>query len=104
MQANANRLNDGEISHALSKIPGWNVQGGKLHREYRFVNFAGAFSFMVSSALIAQELNRYPQWFNAEGIVSIDLGLQDSGITELDAKLAFAMDEMAQRQQLASDN
>ena len=77
MQANANRLTEPEIAHALSKVSGWTVQRGKLHREYRFVNFAGAFSFMASSALVAQELNRYPEWFNAEGVVCVDLGMQE---------------------------
>jgi 4a-hydroxytetrahydrobiopterin dehydratase len=93
------KLSDTEIQAALAKIPAWRVEDGKLHREYKFVNFVGAFSFMTSVALIAQELDHHPEWYNVWNTVRVDLTTHDAGgITSLDAKLAFAMEEMAERQ------
>lgn len=93
------KLSDDEIQAALTKIPAWHLENGKLHREYKFVNFVGAFSFMTSVALTAQELDHHPEWYNVWNTVRVDLATHDAGgITALDVKLAFAMEEMAERQ------
>ncbi len=34
------KLTATEIADALVALPGWTVQDGKLHREYRFPDFA----------------------------------------------------------------
>jgi 4a-hydroxytetrahydrobiopterin dehydratase len=93
------KLNDSEIAVALSKLPGWENRGGKLHREYKFTDFVAAFGFMTGAALVAQGMDHHPEWFNVWNTVRIDLATHDSGgITALDVKLAHSMEELAARQ------
>ena len=75
---------DEQLALELSKLRGWKVEGGKLHREYVFADFVAAFGFMASAALVAQ---------------AMDLMTHDAaGITVLDVKLAHSMEELALRQ------
>ncbi len=94
------RLSDSEIAAALSKLRGWKVEAGKLHRDYTFVDFVAAFSFMSGAALVAQGMDHHPEWFNVWNTVRIDLATHDAGgITALDVTLAQAMEKLAGRQQ-----
>ncbi len=93
------KLSESEIVTALSKLPDWKVESGKLHREYKFADFVAAFSFMSGAALIAQGMDHHPEWFNVWNAVRIDLGTHDAGgITALDVTLAHAMEALALRQ------
>ena len=93
------KLSQSEIEAALSKLPGWKLEGGKLHREYKFVDFVAAFGFMTGAALVAQSMDHHPEWFNVWNTVRIDLATHDAGgITALDVKLAHSMEELADRQ------
>jgi 4a-hydroxytetrahydrobiopterin dehydratase len=93
------KLTEGQITEALAKLPDWKVTHGKLHREYKFADFVAAFGFMSGAALVAQAMDHHPEWFNVWNIVRVDLATHDaSGITELDVKLAHAMEELAARQ------
>ncbi len=95
----ANKLSEAELSGVLAKLPNWRLDGGKLCREYQFMNFIAAFSFMTSVALVAQEMGHHPDWSNSWNMVRIALSTHDlGGISSLDAKLAHAMEEMAKRQ------
>ena len=93
------KLNESEIAVALSNLPGWVNDGGKLHREYEFADFVAAFGFMTGAALVAQGMDHHPEWFNVWNKVRIDLATHDAGgITALDVKLAHSMNELATRQ------
>lgn len=93
------KLNETEIATALSKLPDWRLQGGKLHREYKFADFVAAFGFMTGAALVAQALDHHPEWFNVWNTVRVDLATHDAGgVTALDLKLAQSMEELAGRQ------
>jgi 4a-hydroxytetrahydrobiopterin dehydratase len=93
------KLTDEELALGLSKLRGWKVVGGKLHREYVFADFVAAFGFMASAALVAQAMDHHPEWANVWNKVSVDLMTHDAaGITALDVKLAHAMEDLAQRQ------
>jgi 4a-hydroxytetrahydrobiopterin dehydratase len=90
------KLSDAEIGAGLAKLPKWSLQGGKLHREYKFADFVHAFGFMSSVALIAESMNHHPEWFNVWSTVKVDLNTHDAGgITELDFTLAEKMDALA---------
>ena len=56
------RLDDREIARRLRDLPGWAVEGGKLHRELTFRGFVDAFAFMTASALTAEAMNHHPEW------------------------------------------
>jgi 4a-hydroxytetrahydrobiopterin dehydratase len=92
------KLSESEITAALTKLPDWKVEGGKLHREYKFPDFIAAFGFMTSAALVAQAMDHHPEWFNVYSTVRIDLATHDAGgITALDVKLAHSMEGLAGR-------
>jgi len=92
------KLSETEIATALSKLSGWTLAGGKLHREYKFADFVAAFGFMTGAALVAQAMDHHPEWFNVWNTVRVDLSTHDAGgITALDVKLAHSMEELASR-------
>jgi 4a-hydroxytetrahydrobiopterin dehydratase len=92
------KLTDTEIATALSDLTAWKVEGGKLHREYKFADFVAAFGFMAGSALVAQSMDHHPEWFNVWNTVRVDLATHDAGgITALDVKLAHSMEALASR-------
>ena len=89
-------LDPGEIERALGDLPGWELQDGKLHRELRFADFAGAFGFMSAAAVVAAEMDHHPEWSNVYSRVTVDLVTHDAGgVTELDLRLARRMSELA---------
>ena len=93
------KLSDAEIATALSTLPHWKLDGGKLHRQYEFADFIAAFGFMASAGLVAQGMDHHPEWFNVWNKVRIDLATHDAGgVTALDVKLAHSMEELAARQ------
>jgi 4a-hydroxytetrahydrobiopterin dehydratase len=98
MSADRRKLAADEVQAALQALPGWQVQDGKLHRVWRFADFAEAFGFMASAALFAHELDHHPEWSNVYATVTVDLTTHDArGITELDFELARRMDALARR-------
>ncbi|MEM2160889.1 MAG: 4a-hydroxytetrahydrobiopterin dehydratase [Candidatus Nitrosotenuis sp.] len=70
-------------------LPKWEIKNGKLHREFVFVDFVAAFSFMTKVALHAEKTNHHPEWFNVYNKVTVDLMTHDAGgITSNDVELA----------------
>lgn len=89
-------LSSGELNTALSQLPGWIVENGKLHRQFQFSSFVEAFGFMSSVALVAEAMGHHPEWFNVYNRVTIDLTTHDSGgITSKDVELARKANELA---------
>ena len=94
------KLSDEEIRRRLGDAPAWSYVDGKLHRELKFEDFTRAFGFMASLALVAERMDHHPEWFNVYNRVVIDLATHDAGgVTELDFRLAGAVDKLAPRAQ-----
>ena len=92
----AELLSTKEVAERLETLPGWSLDGGKLHRSFRFADFRRAFAFMTGAALAAERLNHHPEWFNVWSKVDVHLNTHEAGgITELDFQLAQAMNELA---------
>ena len=92
------RLTDAEVSEALRALPGWSVAGGKLRREYRFHDFIEAWGFMSAVALIVQQMDHHPEWFNVYHTVRVELVTHDAGgISARDVELAGRMEALAAR-------
>lgn len=90
------KLTADEVQKGLSGLSGWDVVDGKLHKEFRFDDFAGAFGFMTSLALVAERMDHHPEWSNVYNRVEIDLSTHDAGgITRLDLDMAAAADRLA---------
>jgi len=93
------KLSVDEVTVALTKLPPWKLEKGKLHRQYEFADFVAAFQFMAGAALVAQGMDHHPEWFNVWNKVVIDLATHDAGgVTALDVKLAHSMEALADRQ------
>jgi 4a-hydroxytetrahydrobiopterin dehydratase len=98
MPESPRKLNDEEIKLALSRLAGWSVVGGKLHREYKFKDFIEAWGFMSSAALVVQQMDHHPEWFNVYQTVRVDLVTHDvSGISRRDVDLALKLEDLAAR-------
>ena len=91
------RLSDAKIEQALESVPGWMVQSGKLHREFRFRNFNQAFGFMTRAALYSEAMDHHPEWSNVYATVIVDLVTHsENGITQLDFDLAKKLNEISE--------
>jgi 4a-hydroxytetrahydrobiopterin dehydratase len=89
-------LSDEALTTALETLPGWRIEGGKLHREFTFDDFVAAFGFMARAALCAERSNHHPEWFNVYNTVRVDLSTHDAGgITEMDVALAQELNGLA---------
>ena len=74
----------------------WAVKDSKLHRDFKFPDFAHAFGFMAIAAVLIEKMNHHPEWSNVYNRVSVDLTTHDSGgITEKDIELAKLLDGIA---------
>lgn len=90
------RLSAEETTAALVDLLGWELVGGRLHRELRFADFPRAFGFMAAVATVAQALDHHPDWSNSYSTVIVDLFTHDvGGITRLDVELAGRMSDLA---------
>jgi 4a-hydroxytetrahydrobiopterin dehydratase len=83
---------------ALGKLSGWSEGSGRdaITRKFVFKDFNQAFGFMTRAALVAEKMDHHPEWFNVHKTVEVTLSTHDAGgVTELDVKLAEAMDKLA---------
>ncbi len=83
---------------ALSRLKGWGEVSGRdaITKKFVFDDFNQAFGFMTRAALMAEKLDHHPEWFNVYKTVEVTLSTHDAGgLTELDVKLAEAMDKFA---------
>ena len=93
----ADLLSAQEVAARLDDLPGWSLEDGKLYRSFRFADFRRAFAFMSGAALAAERLDHHPEWCNVWSRVEVHLNTHSAGgITELDFKLAQAMNELAE--------
>ncbi|MGH1479682.1 MAG: 4a-hydroxytetrahydrobiopterin dehydratase [Geminicoccales bacterium] len=91
-------LGDDERKVALAALEGWTESQDRdaICKTFTFKNFNQAFGFMTRTALLAEKMDHHPEWFNVYKTVEVTLTTHDaSGITELDIKLAKAMDRLA---------
>ena len=92
------KLDSGAIAKALKDLPDWSARedGNAITKSFKFKNFRRAFAFMTEAALTAEKMNHHPEWFNVYNRVEVTLTTHDSeGVTELDLKLAAAMEAAA---------
>jgi 4a-hydroxytetrahydrobiopterin dehydratase len=94
------KFSGSELKEALDSLPGWSVVDGKLHKEFKFADFAHAFGFMTVAALGIEKLDHHPEWSNVYNRVTVDLTTHSAqGITSKDAELAKLLDDTAKKLQ-----
>jgi 4a-hydroxytetrahydrobiopterin dehydratase len=92
------RLSEEAREEALRVLSGWSVVEGREAMAKRFVfrDFNEAFGWMSRVALLAEKMDHHPEWSNVYRTVDVVLSTHDAGgVTELDVRLARAMDAMA---------
>lgn len=92
------KMDAAAIVAALAELDGWTMAEDALsiRKTFTFKTFRRAFAFMTESALSAEKMNHHPEWFNVYNRVEVTLTTHDAGgVTELDLKLAGAMNKAA---------
>lgn len=91
------KLTKNEIQHALDMLNDWQVEDGKLTRQFKFASFAQAIGWMVAVGVEADKIDHHPEWTNVYNRVSVSLVTHDldNEISNLDVELAQKMDEIA---------
>jgi 4a-hydroxytetrahydrobiopterin dehydratase len=96
----AEKLSGDARKSALARVKGWREVAGRdaITRKFVFKDFSEAFGFMARTALVAEKLDHHPEWSNVYKTVEVTLSTHDAGgLTELDVKLAEAMDKLADK-------
>ncbi|PKP96993.1 MAG: 4a-hydroxytetrahydrobiopterin dehydratase [Alphaproteobacteria bacterium HGW-Alphaproteobacteria-13] len=93
------KLDEAERAALLTRFPLWTHEPGRdaIRRRFLFADFARAFGFMSSVAIIAEKMDHHPEWSNVYNRVDILLTTHDcDGLSERDAKLAEAIEALVQ--------
>ena len=94
----AQKLDEASRKGMAARVPGWQTADGRdaIQKTFKFKDFNAAFGFMTRAALIAEKMDHHPEWLNVWNRVEVVLSTHDAGgLTELDLKLAEAMDRIA---------
>lgn len=92
------KLTEPERAQIPQTLSGWANADGRdaIKKSYRFKDFSTAFGFMTRVALVAEQMNHHPEWFNVWNRVDITLTTHDSGgLSSLDLELAGKIDVIA---------
>ena len=96
MASERKKLSEAEVAAELKSLSGWSVSGGKLLRSYAFGDFVKAWGFMSAAALVIQQMDHHPEWFNVYDRVRVELVTHDlQGISTRDVELARKMEALA---------
>src|SRR5215475_13981672 len=94
----AQKFDDAARKGLAKRLPEWTRTEGRdaLHRTFTFADFNAAFGFMARAALVAEKMDHHPEWTNVWNRVAVTLSTHSAGgLTDLDVKLAEAMDKIA---------
>jgi len=92
------KLTDAERQAALSELANWKIVANRdaIQRSFKFKNFNEAWGFMNRVALLAEQQDHHPEWFNVYNRVDILLSTHDcDGLSQRDVKLAKAIDKVS---------
>ncbi len=85
----------------LSNLKSWKASEDKrdaITKEFKFLDFKTAFSFMTKVALKAEEIGHHPEWFNVYNKVFITLTTHDvQGLSEKDIELGKFIDSQYEK-------
>lgn len=89
------KLDEDARTALLARFPEWKHEPARdaITRRFKFDDFAQAFGFMASVAIIAEKMNHHPEWSNVYNRVDILLTTHDAeGLSERDVALAEAIE------------
>ena len=90
------KLTREEIDASLLELTGWEEQGGKFKKQFKFATFAEAIGWLVSLAIYADKIDHHPNWSNVYNRVTVELWTHDlDALSTLDVALAKKMNMLA---------
>ena len=87
-----------QVGEMLREVPGWQVSEDRttLHKEFRFVNFAGTMAFVNQMADLAEEQGHHPDFCVRYNRLDIQLSTHAiRGLSENDFIMAARLDKLA---------
>ena len=88
------KLSQQELQEALTRLPLWKLEDGKLVRDWVFKDFLAAMEFVDRVAVLAEAAGHHPDIDIRYNRVRLALVTHDSGgITAKDADMAASLDE-----------
>ena len=91
------KLDENARTALLARFPEWTHEPTRdaITRQFKFADFAQAFGFMASVAIIAEKMDHHPEWSNVYNRVDILLTTHDAeGLSERDVALAEAIEAL----------
>ena len=91
------KLDDTARTALLARFPEWAHEPTRdaITRRFQFADFAQAFGFMASVAIIAEKMDHHPEWSNVYNRVDILLTTHDAdGLSARDVALAEAIEAL----------
>ena len=84
----------------LTALKDWALcrEGKAIERSFQFGDFSEAFAFMTRVALLAEQKDHHPEWFNVYNRVDVTLTTHDAGesggLSLRDVKFARAINAL----------
>lgn len=90
------KLTEEQVRKELESLPGWEYDGSRLSKEFKFKGFKSAIAFIVRIAFEAEAAKHHPDLENHYNKVIVALRTWDEdGVTEKDIALAGAIQKAA---------
>ena len=94
----AKMSSEGEIRKRLSELPGWELSGAEIRRQYTFKDFTEAIGFVVRRAFVAEAADHHPDITISYKRVTLAYSTHsEGGLTEKDFAGAEEASQLAAR-------
>ena len=82
-------LSESAVQQQVTTLPGWQVEGTELVKEFRFKSYLAGIEFVRQVAVLAEEMNHHPDLIVGWRKVTVRLSTHSAGgLTRLDFTLA----------------
>jgi len=89
-------MNDAAIIEALSKLDGWERDGDKITKTFKFDNYLAGIAFAATAGTVAEGFDHHPDMFVGYRKVTLEFTTHDAGskITQKDIDVATAINAL----------
>ena len=89
-------LSESEVEAKLAQLPGWQLEGSAIAKEFDRGNFVGSVEFVSSLVEPAEAMNHHPDLEISWDTVKVMLSTHsEGGLTAADFELAAKIDALA---------